>query len=111
MFEQLNRSSNAVLKDGTKLEDMDFIKLRDFIGKEIAVDGFFFTNGEYGEQIVVVGGGFKINMPARAVEQFKKISESEEMRKAVLDGHLHISDIKELKGKRGKYIAYTLIDR
>lgn len=111
MFEQLNRTSNAVLKENAKLEDMDFIKLREFIGKEITVDGFFFTNGEFGEQVVVVSDNYKINMPARAVEQFKKISESEEMRNAVLEGHLSLTGIKELKGKRGKYIAYTLIDR
>lgn len=111
MFEQLNRNSNAVLKENVKLEDMNFIKLREFIGKEITVDGFFFTNGEYGEQVVIVSGTHKINMPARAVEQFKAISESEEMRNAVLEGHLAITAIKELKGKRGKYIAYTLVDR
>lgn len=111
MFEQLNRNSNAVLKENAKLEEMDFIKLREFIGKEITVDGFFFTNGEFGEQVVVVSDSFKINMPARAVEQFKAISESEEMRNAVLEGHLAITGIKELKAKRGKTIVYTLIDR
>ena len=111
MFEQLNKNTNAVLKENTDLNEMEFVKLREFIGKEIAVEGFFFTNGEYGEQVVVVSGTHKINMPVRAVEQFKKISENEEMRNAVLEGHLLLTGIKELKGKRGKYIAYTLVDR
>ena len=110
MFKELNKTV-GVIAEGTKLEEMEFKKLRDFIGKTLPVSGFFFTNGDYGKQVVIITDDAKVNMPNRAVEVFERISESEEMKAAVLAGHLRITDIAEKKGKRGKFIAFTLADR
>lgn len=111
MFEKLNKKSNGAMMEGVKLEELDFIKLRDLIGKELAVKGYFFTEGQYGTQVVVVTDEYKVNMPERAVKIFEEINNDPEMRDAVLGGHLLITDIKEGKGKRGKFISFTLADR
>lgn len=119
MFKELNHQST--IKEGINLEDLTFRKLKEFIGEEIAVDGFFFTNGDYGKQLVIVGrtlgkvhaitqGAYKINMPARAVSQFEEIQQDPELRKAVLDGHLKITGIQEGRVGRGATTLYTLED-
>lgn len=105
MFEKLNKSIKTI-KDGIDLKEMDFVKLNKFIGQSISVDGFFFTNGKYGKQVVVVGNGCKVNMPQRAVEQFEMIQDDREMLDAVLAGHLKITDIYEKSNTTG----YTLAD-
>lgn len=112
MFKELN--SVRTIKEGIKLEDLTFKKLKDFTGKTLAVDGFFFTNGDYGKQLVVVArdseGGWKVNMPNRAIDQFESIKADKDMLKAVLEGHLQITDIQEQKVGRGVTTLYTLED-
>ena len=105
MFEKLNKSIKTI-KDGIDLKEMDFVKLNKFIGQSISVDGFFFTNGTSGKQVVVVGNGCKVNLPQRAVEQFEMIQDDREMLDAVLAGHLKITDIYEKSNTTG----YTLAD-
>lgn len=112
MFKELN--SVKTIKEGIKLEDLQFRKLKEFTGKTLAVDGFFFTNGDYGKQLVVVArdneGGWKVNMPNRAIDQFEAIKADKDMLKAVLEGHLQIVDIQEQKLGRGFTTLYTLAD-
>ena len=112
MFKELN--SIRTIKEGIKLEDLQFRKLKDFAGKTLAVDGFFFTNGDYGKQLVVVArdneGGWKVNMPNRAIDKFEAIKADKDMLKAVLEGHLQIVDIQEQKLGRGITTLYTLSD-
>ena len=112
MFKELN--SVRTIKEGIKLEDLQFRKLKEFAGKTLAVDGFFFTNGDYGRQLVVVArdneGGWKVNMPNRAIDQFEAIKADKDMLKAVLEGHLQITDIQEQKLGRGITTLYTLSD-
>lgn len=91
MFEEFNRVSTV--KEGIDLGSMEFRKLKEFIGQTIHVDGFFFTQGKYGEQVVVVGNGYKINMPAKAVEDFKKMRADKPTLEAILSGHLIITSI------------------
>ena len=112
MFKELN--SVRTIKEGIKLEDLQFRKLKEFAGKTLAVDGFFYTNGDYGRQLVVVArdneGGWKVNMPNRAIDQFEAIKADKDMLKAVLEGHLQITDISEAKVGRGVTTVYTLAD-
>ena len=119
MFKELN--STRTIKEGIKLEDLEFRKLKDFIGEDLAVDGFFFTNGDYGKQLVVVArtlgkvhaitqGAYKVNMPNRAIHQFEAIADDKGMVKAVLEGHLLITGIAEGKLGRGTTTLYTLED-
>lgn len=109
MFEELNR--RATVKDGIDTQDMEFKPLKDFCGAKIKVDGFFFTEGRYGTQVVVVGNGYLINMPKRAAEQFEKIAENPKMLDAVLAGKLEIKNIKMLDTKNGQTVAYDFADR
>lgn len=110
MFEKLNNTKRTV-REGINTDNMEFQPLRNFIGKIINVDGFFFTNSKYGKQVVVVGNGTLINMPKRTLEQFEAINSNEEMLKAVLDGKLIIKDIEEITTKNGDSVGYTLADR
>lgn len=110
MFNELNRGK-ATVKEGINTRDYLFVSLKNFIGKHVKVDGFFFTNGRYGKQVVVVGEGYNINMPKRATETFEIIYNDDVKLKAVLDGHLMLTDIRELHTDNGNdTVTYTLTD-
>lgn len=102
LFEKFNRGSNGVIKDGTKLEEMEFKKLKEFKGQELNVDGYFFTNGDYGKQVCVIANGYKINLPMRAVSIFESIDADAESKQGVADGKMMIVNIDEVKTKRGQ---------
>lgn len=108
MFENLNKYQ-ATVKEGIDLNLLQFKPLKDFIGQTVKVDGFFFTNGRYGKQVVVVGNGYKINMPGRAVEEFEVIQSNPVMLKAVLDGKLMLGDIKIKDSTNGTTTIYKFI--
>ena len=110
MFENLNNTSVSTIKEGVQLEKMEFKKLRDFLNMELLVDGFFISKGQYGEQVTVIANGYKINMPKRAVEQFKTIRDDKDMLNAVLTGHLKLTDIKTMPTKSGITVSYKLTD-
>lgn len=105
MFEKYNHSLNTI-REGIDLQSMEFRKLAEFVGQTVKVDGFFFTDGDFGRQVVVVGNGYKINMPARAVKIFEDIQSTPEELKAVLDGKLKIVDIAPYK----RTTSFTLTD-
>lgn len=109
MFENLNKKSSTI-KEGIVLEELPFKPLKEMVGQNLRVDGFFFTNGKYGKQVVVIANGVKINMPARAVETFENIASDEGMLNAVLEGHLMLTDIKLVETKNGKTTGYTFKD-
>ena len=109
MFKSLNKG-NSYVREGIDTRSQEFAPLKNFIGQTIRVDGFFFTNGDYGKQVVVVGEGFNINMPARALDQFEAIAADPEMVKAVLAGKLIINEIKAGKSKSGKDTTFYNLD-
>lgn len=109
MFEKLNKRSTV--REDIDTQTMEFKPLKDFCGTKIKVDGFFFTEGRYGTQVVVVGNGYLINMPKRAAEQFEKIAADDKMLDAVLAGKLEIKHIKMLETKNGQTVAYDFADR
>lgn len=108
MFNKLNKQ--RTVQSDVDTRNMEFKPLKDFCGTKINVRGFFFTAGKWGDQTVVVGNDYLINMPSRATEQFKIIADDEEMVEAVLNGKLMITDIKMVDTKNGKTTAYTLAD-
>jgi len=109
MFEKLN--SKRTIREGIEnLEDMQFVKLKDFAGYTVPVDGYFFTNGKYGKSVVVVAKGYKINMPAKALDQFEQIDADPEMLDAMLQGKLVIKDISVRNVKNRTMTVYTLAD-
>lgn len=100
MFDSYNMEST--IREGIDTQEMEFVPLSNFIGDTVKVDGFFFTNGEYGKQVVVVGNGYKINMPKRCTKQFEKIMSNKLELAAVLTGHLALTDIKACSTKQGE---------
>ena len=109
MFDSLNKFRKTVM-DGVDTSEMEFKPLKDFCGKVVNVNGFFFTDGKFGKQVVVVGNGYLINMPQRAVESFEEIESDEDMLNAVLDGKLAIRDIHMIDTKNGVTVAYKFAD-
>ena len=110
LFENLNLTSKT-LKEGIDLGALEFKPLKDFIGSEINVDGFFFTEGKYGKQIVVVGNHAKINLPSRYVEKFEQIEASEEMLQGVRDGKLVLTNIRSIETNNGNTTTFQFKTR
>lgn len=109
MFEGHNKESIRTVKEGINTEGMEFVKLADYIGKTIKVDGFFFTKSKYGEQAVVVADGKLINVPKRYTDDFKEIRDNKEELAAVLEGKLSLGNIKEIDSKNGKTVIFDFI--
>ena len=110
MFEDLNKNESIkTVKDGIDTEKMEFVSIKEFVGKAIKVDGFFFTKSKYGEQVVVVGEGSLINIPKRYLEQFKEIRDNKEKLEAVLAGKLTLGNIQAIEAKNGKTIIFDFI--
>lgn len=110
MFKELNKATKSTIKEGTDLEDMQFVKLRDFVGQNLIVDGFFFNNGDYGKQVVLVANGYKINLPARYVEVFEAIQAEDSMIDAMFAGHMKIDNIRNVKTKHGFTTVFDFAD-
>lgn len=108
MFNFNNLNKRSTVMDGIDTQEMEFKPLKDFCGQRIKCQGFFFTDGKYGKQVVVVGNGYLINMPARAVEQFEVIAGDADALDAVLKGKLVLEGIKMIDTRNGKTTAYTL---
>lgn len=105
MFEKYNNYVSTI-KEGIDLQSMEFTGLKSFVGQSVLVDGFFFTDGKYGKQVVVVGNGYKINIPPREVSKFEDIARNEDDLKAVLDGKLALTDIREKKTTNGTTVVF-----
>ena len=105
MFGELNKKSTV--KEGIDTSNMEFKKLREFIGSNVNPVGFFITEGKFGEQAVVVTEDCLINMPSYATETFKNLS-SEQI-EAIKDGKMIITDIavKEIHGKECTVFRYA----
>lgn len=108
MFAEYNYKSTV--REGIDTDAMEFLPIKNFVGQEILVDGFFFTEGRFGRQVVVVGNGYKINLPSRSTEVFQKIAENEEQLKAVLSGHLKLCNIKMKDTKNGTTTVFDFAD-
>ena len=108
MFKELN--SKSTIQEGLDINSLPFVKLKDCEGETLKVKGFFFTNGDYGKQVVVVTDSKKVNMPQRAVALFENIKNDQEMLDAVVEGHLMITGISPKKTKRGSTTDFTLED-
>lgn len=108
-FNKFNKGTK-ICRPEVDNSEYDFVGLSSFAGEVIRVDGFFFTNGEYGEQVCVIGEGVNINMPGRAVEDFHALAEDADAVEAVLNGELILTDIHLIaaksKAKKDTY-SYT----
>ena len=105
MFGELNKRSTV--REGIDTSNMEFKKLREFVGAYVNPVGFFITDGKFGEQAVVVTEECLINMPSYATETFKNLSA--EQIEAIKDGKMLITDIavKEIHGKECTVFRYA----
>ena len=105
MFGELNKKSTV--KEGIDTSNMEFKKLREFIGFNVNPVGFFITEGKFGEQAVVVSEDCLINMPSYTTETLKNLTD--EQIEAIKDGKMIITDIavKEIHGKECTVFRYA----
>ena len=106
LFDELNATSGRTIRENVNLNSMVFKPLKDFVGQTIRVDGFFFTEGRYGTQVVVVGNNAKINLPKREVARFKKIEQDEKLLNAMLNGHLALTNIENWETNIGSTVRF-----
>lgn len=105
MFGELNKKSTV--REGIDTSNMEFKKLREFIGAYVNPVGFFITDGNFGEQVVIVTEDCLINMPSYVTETFKNLSA--EQIDAIKDGKMLITDIavKEIHGRECTVFKYA----
>lgn len=108
-FDRFN-GATTVRPEVGDITDWPFMPLKDYIGGVIKVDGYFFTNGRYGKQVVVVGNNAKINMPGYAVKNFEAINEDKEAVERMLAGEMGITDIEPLATKNGETTGFRICD-
>ena len=106
LFEQLNQNNTKTIRQGIDLATLTFKPIKDFIGQDIHVDGFFFTEGRFGKQVVIVGNGAKINLPARYVKVFELVQDSPDLLQGVLDGKMLLKNVKETNTRNGSTTTF-----
>ena len=106
-FEALNKGAKSTIKEGINTKEMSFVGLKEYVGKEIKPDGFFFTDkGKYGRQVVVIADGVKINIPKRYVETFEGIRDNAEALDDFLNGHVIMTNIRNIDSDNGKTVCF-----
>lgn len=106
-FESLNKGNKSTIKEGINTQEMTFVSLKEYVGKEIKPDGFFFTDkGRYGRQVVLVADGKKINIPKRYVETFEGIRDNADALDAFLNGHVLLTNIRNIDCNDGKTVCF-----
>lgn len=103
-FTQFNKRTTVM--PGLNTDGMQFTKLRDHIGEELPVKGFFFTEGRFGKQVTIITDNCLVDMPARAVTVFELMAEDQGALEDIFAGRLIITDIKEVSGGYGTYVGY-----
>lgn len=110
-FADLNKEYRNTVKEGIDTDAMEYKALKEFVGQNIVVDGYFFNDkGKYGKQVVVVGNGYLINMPKRCVEQFEQIDADETMLQRLLEGHLMLANLKMKDTTNGTTVIFDYVD-
>lgn len=111
MFNEKNNKYAKTVREGVDTKNMSFAPLKDFVGRDIIVDGFFFTDGKYGKQCVVVSrDGVLVNMPKRYSAEFEDFAKNEEELNAILDGHLALANVRMIDTKNGTTVCFDYKD-
>jgi len=106
LFEQLNQNSVRTIRQGIDLSTLEFKPIKEFIGQDILVDGFFFTEGRFGKQVVIVGNGAKINLPSRYVKTFELVQDTPNLLQGVLDGRMVLKNVKATNTRNGSTTTF-----
>lgn len=109
MFAEKNTIGRSCVPASIKdLQNLPFVNLKDYVGKEIKVEGYVFSEGNWGTQVAIIAQGKKINLPKRYAEKFLAFTDEE--KKAVIDGKLILKDIKEMNTNNGTTTVFTFAD-
>ena len=100
-FSSLNQASKKTVRDGISTKDLPEVKLSEYEGKEIIVDGFFINTGKKGDWVVIIADGKKISMPSQYTDQFKALKDNSEALDDVLAGKLKLVNIRPYETKAG----------
>lgn len=83
-----------------------FIKLTEYANEHetAVIKGFFFTNGDYGKQVVAVTDKYNINMPSFAIPIFEEIESDKELLNELVNGAgATIGNFRLIPAKKGKH--------
>ena len=111
-FEKFNKKKRTV-SESIETDELEFMPLKEFVNEDVQIFGFFFTEGEFGRQVVLVSKDALINMPARAVEDFEEMASDSETVDAIINGELTLrggDDIKAKKKGRKDTVAFEYMD-
>ena len=110
-FEKFNKK--RTVNESINTDELEFMPLKEFVNEDVQIFGFFFTEGDYGRQVVLVSRDALINMPARAVADFEEMASDDETVDAIINGELtlHVGDIIKAKKKgRKDTVAFVYMD-
>lgn len=110
-FEKFNKK--RTVNESINTDELEFMSLKEFIEEDVQIFGFFFTEGEFGTEVVLVSKDALINMPSRAVADFKEMAKDDETVDAIINGELtlHVGDIIKAKKKgRKDTVAFEYMD-
>lgn len=106
-FANLNRKRTMPNVDTSNFE---FKKLQSYVGKTIKVEGFFFTDGKYGKQVVILSGDNLINMPSWSVKDFETIEKDDNLLSDLLNGKCGLTNISKKTTPQGDTTVYEFFD-
>lgn len=107
MFSELNKKRTM---PNVNTDGMEFHKLSEFAGKVVKVDGFFFTNGNFGKQTVVLSNDVLINIPSWATKDFERIESNDSMLSELLNGKCALTNIALKSTPKGNTTVFEFTD-
>ena len=108
MFSKFNKK--RTINAGIDTTNFEFKPLKDFVGEEVVVYGYFFTEGQYGKQVVLVAKDCFVNMPMRATEEIENMISFEGVSEAIIEGKMKLCNIEVMKAKKGTTTIYEYGD-
>ena len=104
-FSSLNKG-NGVRPENFDTAGFEFVSISEYVGKDLPVVGFFYTNGKRGKQIVIITTDCNVNIPPRYVADFEALEQNPAAVAAILAGELVLTNIKAVTTKDG-YDTYA----
>ena len=99
-FASLNKG--GTMPAGVDTTGLEYEPLKNFIGKTIRVDGFYFsTKGKYGKSVAILSEGHLINFPNWVVPQFEEIAADKNLIAEMFAGKCGVTNIEKIDTGKG----------
>lgn len=108
MFSKFNKKRTINEKIDTT--NFEYRPLKDFAGEEVVIYGYFFTDGQYGRQVVLVAEDCFINMPLRTAQEIHEMLLFDGVSEAIIEGKMKLCNIEVMKAKKGTTTIYEYGD-